>query len=59
VNPQEYHTDWLKFEVDLPPTYTCTSCWWKMNYDYAGVVQDTTTWRAYILGNPIHLIPHG
>ena len=57
VAPQEYNNDWLKFEMDLPPTYSCTTnCWWKMNYVYPGGVQDTTTWRAYMIGNPIHLI---
>ena len=54
---QEYNGQWLKFEMDLPSDYSCTDCWWKMNYDYSGGTQDTTTWRAYILGNPIHLVP--
>jgi len=33
------------------------SCWWKMNYAYSSGVNDTTTWRAYMIGNPIHLVP--
>lgn len=57
VTPQEYHTRWLKFEIGLSSTYTCGPCWWKMNYAYSTGVNDTTTWRAYILGNPIHLVP--
>lgn len=57
VAVQEYNGDWLKFEMDLSSTYSCTDCWWMMNYDYSGGTQDTTTWRAYILGNPIHLVP--
>lgn len=57
VNPSEYHGRWLKFEMALPATYTCGPCWWKMNYAYTSDLQDTTTWRAYILGNPIHLVP--
>jgi len=56
VAPNEFDGRWLKFEIDLPPTYACTDCWWKMNYDYPGDMNDTTTWRAYILGNPIHLL---
>ncbi|HSJ83347.1 MAG TPA: TadG family pilus assembly protein [Acidimicrobiia bacterium] len=56
VAPQEYNADWLKFEIDLPPDYACTDCWWKVDYDYPGGVQDTTTWRAYMIGNPIHLV---
>lgn len=57
VNPGEYNGSWLKFEIDLPVNYTCTNCWWKMNYSYPSGVNDTTTWRAYMVGNPIHLVP--
>jgi RNase P subunit RPR2 len=47
----------MTFRIELPITYTCSDCWWKMRYAYpAGFsVTDTTTWRAYIEGNPIHL----
>jgi len=27
-----------------------------MNYVYTSPVNDTTTWRAYMIGNPIHLV---
>ena len=57
VTPQEYNGRWLKFEMDLPVSYSCSSCWWKMNYVYTSGVNDTTTWRAFIVGNPIHLVP--
>jgi len=57
VTPGEYNGRWLKFEMDLPPEYSCGTCWWKMNYSYPSGVNDTTTWRAYMIGNPIHLIP--
>lgn len=57
VNPGEYNGRWLKFEMVLPSTYACGNCWWKMNYVYTSSLQDTTTWRAYIEGNPIHLVP--
>jgi hypothetical protein len=56
VTPQEYHDRWLKFEMDLPPEYACATCWWKVNYVYPSGVNDTTTWRAYMIGNPIHLV---
>jgi hypothetical protein len=56
VSPSEYHERWLKFEMDLPVGYSCTDCWWLMNYDYPGTVNDTTTWRAFMIGNPIHLV---
>ena len=37
------------FAVDL-------SCWFKIDYQYAGTVNDTTTWAAFIAGNPIRLV---
>jgi hypothetical protein len=57
VSPSEYHGRWLKFEMDLPISYSCTDCWWRMNYAYPSDMNDTTTWRAYMIGNPIHLVP--
>jgi hypothetical protein len=57
VNPGEYNGLWPKFEMDLPIGFSCVDCWWKMNCDYATAVNDTTTWRAFMVGNPIHLIP--
>lgn len=57
VSPGEYNGRWLKFEIDLPIGYSCVDCWWKMNYNYPSAVNDTTTWRAFMVGNPIHLIP--
>jgi hypothetical protein len=52
-----FNNHWMTFRIELPITYTCSDCWWKMRYAYpAGFsVTDTTTWRAYIEGNPIHL----
>jgi hypothetical protein len=56
-----YQDRWVKLEVSVPANYDCEAagdnCWWKINYDYTGGVNDTTTWRAYIVGNPIHLVP--
>jgi hypothetical protein len=57
VAPGEYNGRWLKFEMDLPPLYSCVTCWWKVKYVYTSPVNDTTTWRAYMIGNPIHLVP--
>jgi hypothetical protein len=55
-----YTDRWVKVEMRIPDTYDCeatNNCWWKVNYNYSGGVNDTTTWRAYIIGNPIHLVP--
>ena len=60
VSDDRYNGDWIKLEITLPATYTCSAnCWWKVNYNYPNAVNDTTTWRAYIVGNPVHLIPNG
>ncbi len=60
-NNDRYQDDWMKIEYEVPDTYTCAGalgCWWRIRYNYAGAgsVNDTTTWRAYVIGNPIHLI---
>ena len=45
--------------VPIPQDYTCSgdTCWFKIKYNYpAGSVHDSTTWAAYIEGNPIKLV---
>jgi hypothetical protein len=47
--------------IALPSTYTCatgsaTGCWFKIQLTIKGSPQDTTTWSANILGDPVHLI---
>jgi len=55
-----FNSKWIQVTIELPDTYSCSSdCWWRVRYNYSGSTNDTTTWRAYILGNPIHLIPTG
>ncbi|GBD85265.1 hypothetical protein BMS3Abin02_01669 [bacterium BMS3Abin02] len=49
-----YDGKWLKTEFDLPAGYP--GGWWKVHYAYNGTAQDTTTWRAYIIGSPLHLV---
>ncbi len=56
----------LEISVPIPTTYTCNSavtnpgCWWKIRYNLGGATSgspaDTTTWSAYIKGDPVHLI---
>ena len=33
-----------------------TDCFFSIEYDYTAAANDTTTWRAYVLGNPIRLV---
>ncbi len=56
ITKGEHNGEWIKYEMDIPATYSCTDCWWKMQYNYPGGVNDTTTWRAYMIGNPIHIV---
>ncbi|MGF1616974.1 MAG: TadG family pilus assembly protein [Acidimicrobiia bacterium] len=56
IASQEHNGEWIKYEMDIPATYSCSDCWWRMQYNYPGGVNDTTTWRAYMIGNPIHII---
>lgn len=55
-NPNDYNGDWVKLEMGLPNPGSYSGGWWQVQYNFAGGVRDTTTWRAYMLGNPIHLI---
>ncbi len=50
---------WRRREIQLSDTYSCgTSCWWTANYSISVPVTDTTTWRAYVEGAPIWVIPN-
>jgi hypothetical protein len=52
-----YNGKWVNIRVELGSTYTCTDCWWKVRYDFGGATpNDRTTWRASILGDPVHLV---
>ena len=56
--PNKYNGLWLTIRVDLPTTYSCVTCWWKVRYAFSAGSQptDRTTWRASILGDPVHLV---
>jgi hypothetical protein len=52
----DYNGDWIQLQMSLSG-YACgNDCWWKLNYDYPNNVPDTTTWTAYIVGSPVHLL---
>ncbi|MEI6622245.1 MAG: pilus assembly protein TadG-related protein [Actinomycetes bacterium] len=47
--------------VPLPVTYNCDDaseygCWFKIQLNYPGVVNDTTTWSTDLNGQPVRLI---
>ncbi len=58
-----YDAQWVTWEIPIPSNYTCTEasttgCWTKLQFIYPDGtnVSDTTTWSAYILGEPVRLI---
>jgi len=62
VNNASFNGQWVTFEVPVPTTYTCTpssttGCWVRLSVVFpSGSVTDTTTWNAYILGEPVRII---
>jgi hypothetical protein len=55
----DYNGDWVKLEMDLSDTYSCGTCWWHVQYAFGTDPNDTTTWRAYVVGAPVHVVPNG
>lgn len=52
-----YNNLGLQITIPLPAGYGCgTDCWWKVRYDYPAQATDTTTWSAWIDGNPLRLV---
>ena len=46
--------------IPIPSNYTCNDndplgCWLKINYIFPAGVNDTTSWNAYLLGDPVRL----
>jgi hypothetical protein len=63
INHSAYDSQWITFEIPIPNDYTCDTstalgCWAKLDYTYGpgASVSDTTTWEAFILGDPVRLI---
>jgi Putative Flp pilus-assembly TadE/G-like len=59
VSAKIYNDHLITIQIPIPQDYTCSGdeCWFRATYDYTGSgTHDTTTWTAYIVGNPIHLV---
>ncbi len=59
VSAKKYNNELITVAIPIPEDYTCTGdeCWFRVAYNYTGTqVHDTTTWTAYITGNPIRLV---
>lgn len=56
-----YNERTVTVDVPIPDDYDCdddvgTGCWIKVRASFNGPVNDTTTWSAAILGNPVRLV---
>lgn len=58
-----FNGKWETLKVPIPVNYSCvdsdiTDCWVRISYNYgAGTqVQDTTTWKASVDGDPVRLL---
>lgn len=56
-----YNERIVTVDVPIPDDYSCdpdveTECWITVQANFNGPVNDTTTWSASILGNPIRLV---
>ena len=59
VSAKRYNNHLITVEIPIPDDYTCSGdeCWFRVQYNYTGtLVHDTTSWTAYITGNPIQLV---
>jgi hypothetical protein len=63
VSTSNYNGQWITYEVPIPADYDCndaiaTGCWTRLRFSYPSgtSVQDTTTWAAFVLGEPVRLI---
>lgn len=59
-----YNGAWVTLQIQVPTTYSCTlgtvpGCWWKIRYRMSAQANDTTTWAAQIIGDPVHLVEDG
>lgn len=53
-----FNGELLTITIFIASEYTCTGigCWYRFEYKYTGSVNDTTTWAAHVVGNPIRIV---
>jgi hypothetical protein len=56
-----WNAQWSTVMLQIPAGYTCddsdpNGCWVKINYEFASALADTTSWNAYLLGDPVRLV---
>ena len=53
-----YNNGWLRVQIAIPVSYTCTTdCWWSVKYSFGSgsTPTDRTVWVVNVLGDPVHL----
>jgi hypothetical protein len=55
-----WNGQWSTVTIPIPSGYTChdddpQGCWVKINYQFTGGISDTTSWNAFLLGDPVRL----
>jgi hypothetical protein len=55
-----WNGQWNTVTIPIPSNYTCNDsdqlgCWLKINYTFQAGVNDTTSWNAHLLGDPVRL----
>ena len=63
VSSATFNGQWVTWQIPIPNNYDCNDasplgCWVRLQFVYPNgtSVQDTTTWSAFILGEPVRII---
>jgi Flp pilus assembly protein TadG len=61
VDNAHYNGQWIQIKIPVPKDYSCDvsdpqDCWFKIAFQFPTDVHDTTTWMAYLDGDPVRLI---
>ena len=63
VSSSNFNGQWITLQVEIPDTYSCNDgdplgCWTQLRFTYPAStnVNDTTTWAAFLLGDPVRLV---
>lgn len=56
-----YNGQWVEETIPIPAGYSCNQaspagCWLRINFNFPANVSDTTTWQAWIEGDPVRLV---
>ncbi len=52
----QYNDKWLEIQIPLPVSYTCTDCYWSIDYTAPSGFGEGTTWAVSVLGDPVRIV---